>query len=145
MEWDRHEHFGVYCLIWRSRELLLVKKTDGPYSGYWDLPGGGPESGESPEETLQREALEELGCGVVISSRWAQICFHVTQDSVGRDIHLVHKALVCLACVVGAEDHVQTSSDTAGSAWIDLTRNVDRDYAISPLVKEALALEFELL
>lgn len=32
-----------------------------PWPGHWDLPGGGREPGESPEECVLRELVEELG------------------------------------------------------------------------------------
>lgn len=41
--------------------LLLVKPR---YKGYWDLPGGHVEAGESPHAAAQREAKEELGVTV---------------------------------------------------------------------------------
>jgi 8-oxo-dGTP diphosphatase len=32
-----------------------------PWAGHWDLPGGGREGGESPEDCLLRELMEEFG------------------------------------------------------------------------------------
>ena len=34
----------------------------------WELPGGRLEAGETPEECVMREAEEELGVGVTVSS-----------------------------------------------------------------------------
>lgn len=42
-------------------ELLLVERAINPQKGYWDLPGGFIEYGESLEQGLQRELNEELG------------------------------------------------------------------------------------
>ena len=41
--------------------LLLVKRSVDPKKGFWCLPGGFMELGESPEETALRELLEETG------------------------------------------------------------------------------------
>ncbi|MEM7509950.1 MAG: NUDIX domain-containing protein [Bacteroidota bacterium] len=57
-----HRHYGVYGFILNARaEVLVVVKTRGPYTGRYDLPGGSPEEGESAEETLAREIVEETG------------------------------------------------------------------------------------
>lgn len=41
--------------------VLLLHRNTQPYKGYWDLPGGFAEIGETPYETLKREFLEETG------------------------------------------------------------------------------------
>lgn len=49
---------AVKALIKNDKgELLLVKEN----SDKWDLPGGGLDHGEEPEDGLRREILEELG------------------------------------------------------------------------------------
>ena len=45
----------------QNQKLLLVKQCKGPHTGKWDLPGGGIESGETIEEALRRELIEEVG------------------------------------------------------------------------------------
>jgi 8-oxo-dGTP pyrophosphatase MutT (NUDIX family) len=57
-------HIGVYGVISRERESVLIKKSRGAYIGSWDLPGGKIEFGERPVETLMREVLEETGLKV---------------------------------------------------------------------------------
>lgn len=56
MKITRHGAYGV--LLQDSRILLTLKKS-GPYKGLWGLPGGAIEFGETPEEALKRELLEE--------------------------------------------------------------------------------------
>jgi 8-oxo-dGTP diphosphatase len=53
---SRHGAYGV--LLQGSRILLSLKKS-GPYKGLWGLPGGAIEFGETLEEALKRELLEE--------------------------------------------------------------------------------------
>lgn len=56
--------FGVYGVLLQDSKMLLNRKKSGPYEGLWDLPGGGIEFGESPEETLKRELLEESALSI---------------------------------------------------------------------------------
>ncbi len=44
-----------------KREILLVKRKFNPKKGYWDLPGGFIEPGETLESSTIREIREELG------------------------------------------------------------------------------------
>jgi len=54
-------HLGAYARIKKGGEFLLIKKSRGPYIGKYDLPGGKIEHGESPEQALKRELVEETG------------------------------------------------------------------------------------
>lgn len=50
----------------RGGRLLLARRTDGdPLAGFWELPGGKVEPGETPEEALRREWREELAVEVL--------------------------------------------------------------------------------
>lgn len=60
-------HFGVYAVILKDENILLVRKTRGPYAGLLDLPGGRPEPGESFDDALVREVREETG---VLIRKW---------------------------------------------------------------------------
>lgn len=51
---------GVYGVILKQNHILLIEKKAGCYQGLLDLPGGGIEFGESPQEALKRELQEEV-------------------------------------------------------------------------------------
>ncbi len=51
-------------LIARDQQALLVRRTNDPYRGRWELPGGFCERGEHPADTARREIAEELGVQV---------------------------------------------------------------------------------
>lgn len=51
------------------KKILLIKRRDVPV---WVLPGGGIESGESPEEAVARELLEETGVTVTVKRKIAE-------------------------------------------------------------------------
>ncbi len=50
---------GAYGIVLQDSSILLTQKKSGPYQSLWGLPGGGIEFGETPEEALKRELLEE--------------------------------------------------------------------------------------
>ena len=47
-------------------EILLIKRRTVPFSGYWALPGGRVDPGETVEQTVVREVKEETGLDVAI-------------------------------------------------------------------------------
>lgn len=57
---------GVGALIIREDRILLVERGHEPLKGYWSLPGGGVETGESLEEAMRREVREETGLEVEV-------------------------------------------------------------------------------
>ncbi len=54
---------SVSAMVWREHEILLMRRSD---NGYWGLPGGFVELGESVAEAARREVAEETGWSVEI-------------------------------------------------------------------------------
>ena len=54
---------SAICVDERGR-VLLARRADEPFKGYWDLPGGFLEEGEHPLEALRRELREETSLEV---------------------------------------------------------------------------------
>ena len=130
------KHFGVYGLVFNldHSKILLVKKTRGPYTDLFDLPGGTPESGEDFSETLERELQEEIGVSPKIKSCWHHIDFQIQKNSKGEDVEFHHSAEFCIcevdeSKIVKIEDH-----DTSGAECV----NVCERELLSPLVVAAL-------
>jgi ADP-ribose pyrophosphatase YjhB (NUDIX family) len=55
---------AVTIVLPRGDRLLMGRRTIEPRRGYWTLPGGYVELGESAEEAVVREAQEEMGVEV---------------------------------------------------------------------------------
>ena len=51
-----HRRLGAGVAVLRGDEVLLVRRGD---NGRWDVPGGGADAGESPEDAARRELREE--------------------------------------------------------------------------------------
>ena len=56
---------SVSAMVWRERALLLMRRSD---NGFWGLPGGFVEVGESVEQATRREVAEETGWAVDVDS-----------------------------------------------------------------------------
>jgi ADP-ribose pyrophosphatase YjhB (NUDIX family) len=57
----QHSRVAVGGLVERDGRVLLARRRDAPYRGWWDVPGGYLEEGEHPEDGVRREFLEETG------------------------------------------------------------------------------------
>lgn len=53
------------ALILKNDKVLMLRKEDSNGTRY-ALPGGGQETGESLQESLQRECIEEIGSEVIV-------------------------------------------------------------------------------
>jgi len=78
-----HPRPGAYALVFdvAGRVALVHEDED------WYLPGGGVEPGETVEQALVREVLEECACGVRIESRFGSAIEYLVSRA-GRPIEV---------------------------------------------------------
>jgi 8-oxo-dGTP diphosphatase len=76
-------------VIFAEGQVLLVKRSIKPYRGYWCLPGGRVEFGETVEEAVHREAKEETGLDVEIE-RMTGIYSDPKRDPRGHSISIAY-------------------------------------------------------
>jgi len=67
--------------------ILLIKRDTLPFKGYWALPGGRAEPGETVEHTIVREVKEETGLDVEIVRRIGEYHEQGTEDGVEYDYY----------------------------------------------------------
>jgi 8-oxo-dGTP diphosphatase len=61
-----HPQLAVSAAIFRDRKVLLVRRARSPAKGFYSLPGGRVEFGETLQAALRREVEEETGLKVEI-------------------------------------------------------------------------------
>ncbi|MGE0347712.1 NUDIX domain-containing protein [Hydrogenophaga sp.] len=62
---------AVGVLIAPDGAFLLTSRPEGKvYAGYWEFPGGKLEAGETVEQALRRELLEEIGVTIGAAPVW---------------------------------------------------------------------------
>jgi 8-oxo-dGTP diphosphatase len=105
---------GVGALIFRGDCILLVERGKEPLKGYWSLPGGVVEVGESLEQAIRREVREETNLEIEIVEV-LEIFERIMRDGEGRpEYHYVLIDYLCRA----EEGLAQPASDAARLAWI---------------------------
>jgi ADP-ribose pyrophosphatase YjhB (NUDIX family) len=62
----RHPQIAVSASIFRDGQLLLVRRARSPAKGYYSLPGGRVEYGETLHEALVREVTEETALTIEV-------------------------------------------------------------------------------
>lgn len=61
-------------IIWKDGKILIARRPEnGLLGGLWEFPGGKREAGETLEECVQREVLEELNIVVEVGERFVTV------------------------------------------------------------------------
>ncbi len=130
---EAHPIPSVGAVIIDEGHIVLVRRGRGPYAGAWAVPAGRQRRGETMEEAVRREVLEETGLVVAVGDPvW------VGDILDPADPPAFHYSVVDFAAfVTGGE--LQAGDDAAEVRWVDLSEMRDL-----PLTRTMLEMLEEL-
>ncbi len=120
------------AIIERDRRVLVCQRGYGEQKGLWEFPGGKIEEGESGEDALRRELVEELDMAVTIDRQFQVIEY---------DYPTFHIILYCYHCTLLRDDFIL--KEHLASRWVSSKEleEVDwlgADHLVVPSLKEYL-------
>ncbi len=128
-----NSRFGVYAILKFEARFVLIKKGRGPYKGRWDLPGGKIDFGETPEEALKREIMEETG--LKISSYRLTDAIGYNKETAKETLHHVG---IIYRCVVASLKKLKREPDGKDSFGAEIFTTAEvKKLKLTPLAKIA--------
>ena len=117
-EYPERPIIGVGAVIIEGDRVLLIKRGQPPLKGEWSLPGGALELGETLEEGVCREVLEETGL-IVEPISIVEVFDRISRDVEGRVQY--HYVLVDYLCRVSGGT-LACATDAADARWATLEK-----------------------
>jgi 8-oxo-dGTP diphosphatase len=113
-EYPNSPQIAVGAVVFRENRVLLVKRKQPPGKGFWAIPGGRLELGETLKEAAEREVREETG--VIIRAGNPVYTFELIEhDDQGR-IRFHYVIVDLLADYISGSPHAR--SDACEARWI---------------------------
>ena len=125
---------GVGAVILDQDRVLLVQRAHAPLKGEWSLPGGALELGETLEDGVRREVLEETGL-IVEPLSIIEVLDRIARDNDGQVQY--HYVLIDYLCRV-AGGSLACATDAADARWA--TR--DDLSSVAPFTREVILKGF---
>lgn len=85
-------------------KIFATARGYGDFKGGWEFPGGKVEEGETPEEALKREILEELETEIIVGD---------FLDKVEYDYPKFHLSMDCFWCEIAGDDPILKEHEAA--------------------------------
>lgn len=126
---------GIGALIFKGKRILLVQRGKQPLLGWWSLPGGALETGESLADGIRREVREETGLEVK-PLEIATVFERIIPDKAGRAEY--HYVLIDYVCRVTGGT-AAPATDVSALAWVmeDELERYQLTEGTLPVIREA--------
>ena len=112
-------------------KIVLVKRKNPPYKGWWALPGGIVEYGETVEEAVKREVKEETGLEVEIE-KLVNVYSDPNRDPRG------HFISICFLCRrIGGTLEAATDAAEVSAFPLKEVRNLKLAFDHKKMLKDA--------
>ena len=98
----------VAAVIRDKDKIFATARGYGEYKGGWEFPGGKIEQGETPQEALKREIMEELDTEVEVGE---------LIDTIEYDYPTFHLSMDCFWCSIISGNLVLKEAEAA--KWLD--------------------------
>jgi 8-oxo-dGTP diphosphatase len=132
----------VGAVVIDGSKVLLVRRGQEPLKGEWSLPGGALELGETLQQGVVREVLEETGL-TVVPDGIVEILDRITQDDLSGQVRY-HYVLVDFLCRV-AGGTLRGGSDAEEARWVGQEElNEQGCYRLAPLTVQVIEKAFKL-
>ena len=112
--------------------IFATQRGYGEFKGGWEFPGGKIENGETPQEALRREIMEELDTEIKVGE---------LIDTIEYDYPTFHLSMDCFWCEILKGDLVLKEHDAAkwlGKAELDNVDWLPADITLVDKIREAL-------
>ena len=105
---------GIGALIFEGDRILMVERGHEPLKGWWSLPGGILETGETLASGIRREVREETGLEIETEEVF-EIFERIMPDAAGRTEY--HYVLIDYVCHVTGGS-LNAASDVSHALWL---------------------------
>jgi 8-oxo-dGTP diphosphatase len=108
------------AVIEKDNQVLIVKRNHEPFNGYWTLPGGHIDFGETAEQAVIREVKEETGLSFIPK-------FITYRDEIYKDINWHGEVLVFHGKAEGKEEI--DGKEIIDIKWVDIDEAINMKLA----------------
>ena len=131
---------GVGAVVIDGTKVLLVRRGQEPLKGEWSLPGGALELGETLQQGVVREVLEETGL-TVAPGGVIEILDRIIQDEASGRIRY-HYVLIDFVChVTGGA--LCPATDAEEVRWVERDQ-LQNGYRLAPVTVAVIEKAFRL-